>query len=191
MFVRVDGKKEAPRWTEPITVHLVGCEEKKVQVYQNDPINKIYDLINNKKSLVIFNGGVLNSSLSFAFYGIGDGDSLAIIDQQTKSLGTNDDPDIFFTMKYFDMLRQMRNMNQQYSNDEINGQFEASRLLDLSFNKLMYRPSSFRRVCKMISKRINQNDNISENSTVLPEKAENPSTELLPLSQANADSQSN
>ena len=192
MLIRVKAKNGVRTDSEEIEVALCGKINKKIKVNTFDTISKLTENMNDSKNSIIYNGMVLNPSLSFGFYGITNGDLLHIIERRNRQIGKRDDTDFGFDeMEYRFLLRHVKSSGSFRETDP-SVRNEAVRLVDLSFNKLVYRPTSYRRMCNIFNKTLSAiSQEIEENNnTVLPEKAETPSTSYLPLTKTDTDAQS-
>ena len=180
------GKTE---YGETIEITINAENPKKIKVDSMEQISILDKYSYSTKYSIIYNGMILNPSLSFAFYGIRNGDNIYIVKRKEKAIRKKDDSTSYLSEYHLrELIRQVNSAN--YPEQE-SLHHEAVRLVDLSFNKLMYRPTSYRRMCTILNKTLaNLPPGIDDaDSTVLPEKAETPSTAFLPLTQANTNTQ--
>ena len=177
--------------SDEIELSVTGKINKKIKVNKMDQISILTENMKDSKNSIIYNGMILNPSLSFGFYGISNGDHIHILERKNKPFNKKDDLDFGFDeIEYRFLLRQVKGSNSFRETDPT-VRNEAVRLVDLSFNKLVYRPTSYRRMCNIFKKTISTitEEIDTTNSTVLPEKPETPSTAYLPLTQTNTDTQ--
>lgn len=180
----------------PIKLHVKGVIDQEIVVPITDQICTLQQYIHNDDYRVVYNGMVLNTSLSFMFYEIANDDTIYVIhnceiSRKAKRKIRADSASI--NMKIANMMKQKCAIlfnDEKSPNDNIS--LESSRLLDLSFNKIAYRPSSYRRVCRVIKQKFeNLDKNDEPQITILPEKALTPCTDFLPLLNSNSDSHAN
>lgn len=181
---------------QPCQIHLKGYRESDIQVSPYETVGYINEHFNDNEIRLVYKGMLLDPSLSFSYYNIQHDDTIIVVQPRpvsSRKSRREHDSDSMMDIHYERLMKQKKLMMQEKDNAQNDMiALESARLLDLSFNKISYRPTSYRRICKIIKKKSDNLENSFETQgTVLPEKALTPCTEFLPLISSNSDAQSN
>jgi len=197
--IRIAGKSwDFPnRSNDFITIHVVGDHNCQLSVRRFDQILSLKEY-GIKGTRFVMNGILLNPSLSFGFYEIAEQATIHVIGDRLLSKMEIKDQDKKWRVK--DRLIKEENrllLLQKYqmnSNDSLSDPLrepEVARLNDVFRGRLEANPSVFRKICTRFSAFADSYEQPNdENPTVLPNKAQNPSTEDLPLNEEKTPSHS-
>lgn len=181
------------------TVRITGSVNTTIEVSPNDSIRDGLNSIGLSDHQALFNGTVLFPSLSFAFYNIKDNDIILLVKnkESSKSPPMNSKPKarhlspadvqqlkIAFNQRFGHNLKDPDNVFEYFKNslDPVYSR-EVGRTNDLFRQRIEAVPSIFRKIYKRFNNLSSQSHNSDDQlfPTVLPEKALEPSTELLPV----------
>lgn len=151
----------------------------------SSPLSEISNVFPIEKVRLIYNGIILNKHLSFSFYGMQDDSVIHVINdcpishaeirrmQKEEEAKQIHDLHIYF-------LQKKLNYEQPYSFNSKRS--EIARLKDLSFSKHEITTRRYKRIARFFVKR-NHDDNNCDSplETIIPDKSDAPSTEILPF----------
>ena len=144
-------------------VRLTGKVSKTVRVSNYDQISTLLKELPKKNARLVYNGMVLNPSLTFSFYGISQKDLIFVISAQTKetfdSTATHDIPDItkqlreHFNKNWANSVSDPDAAFQRF-NDSANPvtSMENARIMDLRKSKMEASPLQYRKLCQRFKK---------------------------------------
>ncbi|OHS92971.1 hypothetical protein TRFO_12160 [Tritrichomonas foetus] len=181
-------------------IFISGSINTTVVVNLTDTVSSILSIVGKSDARVIFSGQVLSPALSLMFYGIGDGSQVILLTpentyQPPKPQGLyrnnsytrliNDESkrvQKFFEEKCAGKVRDPEAVLQRFQ-DATNPMtaLESARITDVYRSRIEANTNSFRRLCKKYRSLVElERCPKMSTPTILPEKAEEPSTELLP-----------
>ena len=172
-----------------ITINLKGSLNETLQLPRFDQILVIFQGLPSHRYKIIYNGIVLNDTLSFSFYGISDNSTFFIVEEpsylkKTNELAKKEAKSRYRQEKEEDRIRLFRkySLGLKEQNSDPLREPEVARLNDLFRGRLESNPSIYRKICSRFNQFSDGYDSSSEETpTVLPDKAQNPSTDLLPI----------
>ena len=181
-----------------LSINIKGLIESTIIVSPYDSIQNALNRLGLCHCYAIHNGIVLSTALTFAFYEIGKGESIYIVDNKKALPSVN-----YYQLKKNKsrpLHQETVNKLRKLFNDKFDGKLkdldsafnfvkctidptssrEAAKVHDLSRQKIESNPVSYRKLLKKWESLQNSRYLKNEFPTVLPQKALEPSTDLLP-----------
>jgi hypothetical protein len=150
---------------ELINIRLTGRVTASVTVSNQDPISVLLKESPQKSYKLVYNGTILNPSLSFSFYGITQRDLIYVISPQTKEVVKT--PPVSQIPDLTKHIREHFDRNWAHRTNDTEATFqrfkdsvdkvtcmENARLVDIKRSKMEANPSQYRKVCQRFEKMV-------------------------------------